>query len=188
MNTPGEAQHYTLALLVKLFEHLPLSVIVQILYDIVCQLHQSCIKWGFLKPYMSCTTFSISIFHAFSHQWPCQIIYHLCKTIGYGLLDGEGAERLWHSLSQLIAYGQVAGFHVRMYHLNSQLEFANEEGLFKLGGWLRCKLFACNAKWMEATQVLASCRFEEQVLYNEWEKQVQVQTKPLPCMFLSLTL
>ncbi|KIK66323.1 hypothetical protein GYMLUDRAFT_157694, partial [Collybiopsis luxurians FD-317 M1] len=28
MNTPGEAQHYTLALLVKLFKHLPLSVIV----------------------------------------------------------------------------------------------------------------------------------------------------------------
>ncbi|KIK55729.1 hypothetical protein GYMLUDRAFT_175278 [Collybiopsis luxurians FD-317 M1] len=82
MNTPGEAQHYTLALLVKLFKHFPPSVIVQILYDIACQLHQSCIKWGFLKPYMSCTTFSISIFHAFGHQWPCQIIYHPRKTIG----------------------------------------------------------------------------------------------------------
>ncbi|KIK64665.1 hypothetical protein GYMLUDRAFT_240636 [Collybiopsis luxurians FD-317 M1] len=116
----------------------------------------------------------------FGHQWPCQIIYHLRKTIGYGLSDGEGAERLWHSLSRLIAYGRVAGFHVHMYHLDSQLEFANEEGLFKLGSWLRCKLFACDAKWMEATQVLASCGFKEQVLYNKWEKQVQVQTKPLP--------
>ncbi|KAJ3739561.1 hypothetical protein DFH05DRAFT_1537978 [Lentinula detonsa] len=72
MHTAGEGQHYTLALLASLFEHLP-----------------SCVKWGFLKPYMSRTTFAISIFHAFGHQWPCQIVYHPQKCIGYGLSDGR---------------------------------------------------------------------------------------------------
>ncbi|KAJ3979119.1 hypothetical protein F5890DRAFT_1421815, partial [Lentinula detonsa] len=71
------------------------------------QLHRSCVKWGFLKPYMSQTTFAISLFHAFGHQWPCQIIYHPQKCIGYGLSDGEGAEQLWHMLSWLIAYRRV---------------------------------------------------------------------------------
>ncbi|KAJ3978703.1 hypothetical protein F5890DRAFT_1422361, partial [Lentinula detonsa] len=57
MHTAGEGQHYTLALLASLFEHLPSDVIVRLLYDIGCQLHRSCVKWGFLKPYMSRTTF-----------------------------------------------------------------------------------------------------------------------------------
>ncbi|KIK64663.1 hypothetical protein GYMLUDRAFT_160624 [Collybiopsis luxurians FD-317 M1] len=105
MTTPGEAQHYTLALLAKLFEHLPQDVLVRILYNIGCQLHHSCIKWGFLKPYMSRAAFAISIFHAFGHQWPCQVIYHPRKALGFGLSDGEGAKRLWHSISHLIAYG-----------------------------------------------------------------------------------
>ncbi|KIK51811.1 hypothetical protein GYMLUDRAFT_116971, partial [Collybiopsis luxurians FD-317 M1] len=47
-----------------------------ILYNIGCQLHCNCLKWDFLKLYMGHTTFAISIFHAFRHQWPCQLIYH----------------------------------------------------------------------------------------------------------------
>lgn len=109
MTTAGEGQHYVLALLGKLFEHLPPDFFVRLLYDIGCQLHRSCDKWGFLKSYMNRMTFAVSIFHAFGHQWPCQIVYHPRKCLGYGLCDGEGAERLWHALSHLIAYGRVAG-------------------------------------------------------------------------------
>lgn len=105
----GEGQHFAFALLAKVFEHLPPDVEVRFLYDIGCQLHRSCEIWGFLKPYMTRLTFAVSIFHAFGHQWPCQLIYHPRKCIGYGLSDGEGAERLWHALSHLIAYGRVAG-------------------------------------------------------------------------------
>ncbi|KAJ3833055.1 hypothetical protein F5878DRAFT_507220, partial [Lentinula raphanica] len=120
IDTAGEGQHLVFALLSKLFEHLPSHVEVRFLYDIGCQLHRSCEKWGFLKPYLTRLTFAVSIFHAFGHQWPCQLIYHPRKCVGYGLSDGEGAERLWHSLSHLIAYGRVAGYHVRMYNLDSQ--------------------------------------------------------------------
>lgn len=109
IDTAGEGQHFVFALLAKVFEHLPPNVEVCFLYDIGCQLHRSCEIWGFLKPYMTRLTFAVSIFHAFGHQWPCQLIYHPRKCIGYGLSDGEGAERLWHALSHLIAYGRVAG-------------------------------------------------------------------------------
>lgn len=109
MTSAGEGQYYVLALLAKLFEHLPPHTVVKVLYDIGCQLERSCRKWGFLNAHINQTTFAVSIFHAFGHQWPCQIIYHPRKCKGYGLCDGEGAERLWHSLSRLIAYGRVAG-------------------------------------------------------------------------------
>ncbi|KAF9060550.1 hypothetical protein BDP27DRAFT_1236693 [Rhodocollybia butyracea] len=109
MTTAVEGQHYVLALLGKLFEHLPPDFFVSLLYDIGCQLHWSCDKWGFLKSYMNHMTFVVSIFHAFGHQWPCQIVYHPHKCLGYGLCSSKGAERLWHALSHLIAYGHVAG-------------------------------------------------------------------------------
>lgn len=109
IDTAGEGQHFVFALLAKVFEHLPQNVEVRFLYDIGCQLHRSCEIWGFLKPYLTRLTFAVSIFHAFGHQWPCQLVYHPRKCIGYGLSDGEGAERLWHALSHLIAYGRVAG-------------------------------------------------------------------------------
>lgn len=109
IDTAGEGQHFVLALLAKVFEHLPPEVHVYFLYDIGCQLHRSCQKWGFFKPYLTRLSFAVSIFHAFGHQWPCQLIYHPCKCIGYGLSDGEGAEQLWHALSHLIAYRRVAG-------------------------------------------------------------------------------
>ncbi|KIK52560.1 hypothetical protein GYMLUDRAFT_141545, partial [Collybiopsis luxurians FD-317 M1] len=51
--------------------------------------------------------FAISVFHAFSHGWVCQCIYHPWKCSGFGLSDGEGCERFWHSISQLIAYLRV---------------------------------------------------------------------------------
>ncbi|KAG1871637.1 hypothetical protein F4604DRAFT_1881108 [Suillus subluteus] len=86
MTSAGEKQHYALALIKKLFDNLPPEMIVNLLYDIGCQL-----------------TFAISVFHADSHQWACQIIYHSCKCEGFGLLDGEGCECLWSALKHLIA-------------------------------------------------------------------------------------
>ena len=68
-----------------------------------------------------------------------------------------------------------------MYNLDSQFNFINEEGLYKLGHWLARKVLVCNEKLREAEEVLWSCGFTEEVLRQEWEVQVKAQTKPLPC-------
>ncbi|KAE9405467.1 hypothetical protein BT96DRAFT_988503 [Gymnopus androsaceus JB14] len=180
INTAGEGQHFVLATLAKLFEHLPPTVGVHFLYDIGCQLHASCEKWGSLKPYHTRLSFAMSIVHAFGYQWPCQLIYHPCKCIGYGLSDGEGVERLWHALSHLIAYGHVAGYYVHMYNLDSQFNFYSEEGLYKLGLWLHQKVLACDEKMKDLEECLRVCGFSEEVLHREWEAQIKAQTKPLP--------
>ncbi|KAE9391464.1 hypothetical protein BT96DRAFT_959544 [Gymnopus androsaceus JB14] len=168
MNTPGEGQHYVLALIAKLFENLPPDTIVRFLYDIGCQLHRSCLKWGFLKPYMTRMSFAVSIFHAFGHQWPCQMIYHPRKCIGCGLSDGEGCRT------------PLACYYVRMYNLDSQFNFNSEEGMWKLGVWLRRKVLACENKLNEAESVLGKCGFSEDILRREWDAQIKAQTKPLP--------
>jgi hypothetical protein len=109
MTSAGEKQHYALALLRRLFENLPRSTTVGALYDIGCQLHRSCIKWSFLADYLNRLTFAISVFHAYGHQWPCQLVYHPRKCAGFGLTDGEGCERLWSALKKLIPHLRMSG-------------------------------------------------------------------------------
>ena len=41
MTSPGERQHYVLALNKQLFDHIPPDMTVGLLYDIACQLHRS---------------------------------------------------------------------------------------------------------------------------------------------------
>ena len=109
MTSAGEKQHYALALIHQLFEHLPPLVTVGLLYDIACQLHRSIKKWGFLGNLAERLTFAISVFHAFGHQWPCQVAYHPRKCPGFGLSDGEGCERFWSSIQRLIPSLRVSG-------------------------------------------------------------------------------
>lgn len=109
MTHAGERQHYALALLKRLFENIPTSMTVGVLYDIGCQLHRSCLKWGFLQEHLHRIVFAISVFHAFGHQWPCQIIYHPRKCEGFGLTDGEGCERFWSAIKKLIPTLRVCG-------------------------------------------------------------------------------
>jgi hypothetical protein len=109
MTHAGERQHYVLALLHRLFEHIPPDMTVGLLYDIACQLHRSSLKWGFLDKELHRIIFAISVFHAFGHQWPCQIIYHPRKCVGFGLTDGEGCERFWSALKKLIPGLRVSG-------------------------------------------------------------------------------
>jgi Kyakuja-Dileera-Zisupton transposase len=118
MTSPGERQHYALVLLQTLFEHLPHNMRVGLLYDIGCQLHRSCIKWDFLKEFQERIIFGISVFHAYGHQWPCQLIYHPRKCCGFGLSDGEGCERFWSAIKLLIPSMRMAGVSLTCYILS----------------------------------------------------------------------
>ena len=109
MTHAGERQHYALALIQRLFEHIPRHMTAGILYDVGCQLHRSCLKWGFLPDIMDRIIFAISVFHAFGHQWPCQIVYHPRKCQGFGLTDGEGCERFWSAIRILIPTLRISG-------------------------------------------------------------------------------
>ncbi|KAK1216664.1 hypothetical protein PQX77_020700 [Marasmius sp. AFHP31] len=164
MHTAGERQHDVLALLDTLFQHLPTTFVVGLLYDIGCQLHRSCIKWGFLEDYLHRLSFAISIFHAFRHRWPCQLVYHPQKAEGFGLSDGEG----------------VAGYHNRLYTLDRQIHHLDKENLDRLGQWVTQKYTQAQQKHKEALVELKKQTMSQEVLQNKWADQVADQTKPLP--------
>lgn len=109
MTSAGEKQHYVLALIKELFDHLPKELTVGILYDIGCFIHRSFLKHALLPDLLPRITFALSVLHAYGHQWPCQLIYHPRKCKGFGLSDGEGCERFWSQLKKLIPPLRVSG-------------------------------------------------------------------------------
>ncbi|TFK71090.1 hypothetical protein BDN72DRAFT_870121 [Pluteus cervinus] len=173
MRSAGEKQHYALVLLETLFQHLPLHFIIGVLYDIGCQLHRSCIKWGFLSPYIHRIMFAISVFHAYGHQWPCQLIYHPRKCDGFGLSDGEGCERFWHSISKLISVLRVSGYHQRLYRLDLQVQHDDHSSLFKLGYWLLRRSRNCQQRKLKAEAALRESGLDEQTLREQWGLQLE---------------
>jgi len=67
MTSAGKKQHYGLALINQLFAEVPVHVRIGLMYDIGCQIHCSCKKWGFLEEYRDRIEWAISVFHAAGH-------------------------------------------------------------------------------------------------------------------------
>jgi hypothetical protein len=109
MWTAGEKHFYALTLIAAIFEHLPKDWQVGLLYDIACQLHCCLNKWSYGADWLECLEFGVSIFHAYGHQWACQLWYHPCKSSIWGLSDGEGCERFWSELRKLVPGLRVTG-------------------------------------------------------------------------------
>ncbi|KAH7903544.1 hypothetical protein BJ138DRAFT_1107585 [Hygrophoropsis aurantiaca] len=178
MTSAGERQHYSLALIEKLITNLPPNMIIGTLYDIACQLHCSCVKWGFLDHSMHRITFATAVFHAYAHNWACQLIYHPRKCIGFGLSDGEGCKRLWSDLKILIPSLRISGFHQRLFSLDCRIKYLDEKSLCQLGHWLRRHWDSCQGRMTGATRKLDGCDIDN--LRHEWQAQVIAQTKPPP--------
>ncbi|KAJ3529279.1 hypothetical protein NMY22_g9058 [Coprinellus aureogranulatus] len=179
LKTPGEQQFYAIALIIKVFESIPSHWTVGILYDIGCQLHRSCVKWDFIPDYIDRIIWGISVFHAYGHQWPCQLVYHPRKCSGFGLSDGEGCERFWSSIQGLIPSLRMSGYHQRLLSLDFQIWFLNEKGLLLLASWLDRKWTVCMERRRSAQAVLDETDLTMARLQELWDDQVSVQTKPL---------
>ncbi|KAI6101077.1 hypothetical protein EV401DRAFT_1894232 [Pisolithus croceorrhizus] len=136
MTSAGEKQHYALVLLKYLFEHLPTTTTVGLLYDIGCQLECSCHKWKLLdEGILSRLKFGISVFHAYGHQWPCQIVYHPHKC-----------------------------YHQRLFVLDNQICHFDRKAFAALGQWLNKKWTLCKSKKMLALESLHALHIDMQTL------------------------
>ncbi|KAI0337661.1 hypothetical protein BDW22DRAFT_1339467, partial [Trametopsis cervina] len=180
ITSAGEKQHYALALLQCLFRHIPDHHTVGVLYDIGCQLHRSCIKWGFLPQELPRITFSISVLHAYRHQWPCQLIYHPRKCAGFGLSDGEGCERFWSMIRKLIPMLRTSSHHQRLFLLDTQVHHIDGQALSSMGSWLSRKWKQCQTHKLKASEFLRDCGVAEDTLCEQWDAQVEAQTRLAP--------
>ncbi|KZV91909.1 hypothetical protein EXIGLDRAFT_585822, partial [Exidia glandulosa HHB12029] len=180
MTSPGERQHYALILIRKVMEGLPRDWMVGVLYDIACQLSRTSCKHDLLSEFADRFIFGVSVFHAYGHQWACQIVFHPRKREGFGLSDGEGCERFWSALRALIACLRVSGYHKRLFVLDRQIEYVDEQNLHRIGRWL-------GRKWRDATRRrdnallrVELCHVSEAELMQEWEAQVAAQLEQAP--------
>ena len=149
MTSAGEKQYYALTLLQKLFQHVPRHFRAGVLYDVGCQLDLSCKKYGFLASFIDRIIFAISVFHAYGHNWLCQIIYHPRKCPGFGLSDGEGCERFWSLIKSLIPICRVSGYFTRLYTIDTQVKHLDESSLLNLGSWLK-------RKWLTMVEIVSA--------------------------------
>src|SRR5260370_32482967 len=91
-------------------------------YDIGCQTHHAVHKWNFPLEWITHLVWGVSIFHAYGHQWACQLWYHPWKDDLWGLLDSEGCERLWSGLQHLVPGLHITGCHCHLFVLDMQLK------------------------------------------------------------------
>ncbi|KAG1772840.1 hypothetical protein EV702DRAFT_976390 [Suillus placidus] len=181
LTSAGEKQHYALALLDRLFKHIPPQMTIRLLYDIGCQLERSCRKWNFMDDsILSCIAFAVAVFHAYGHQWACQIVYHPRKREGFGLSDGEGCERLWSFLKPLIPSLRVSGFNQQLFVLDTQIRHLDSKSLQGFGHWLHWRWIHCQSKKHDALDRLHALELDENALRVEWKAQVDHQTRPTP--------
>ncbi|KAI7965082.1 hypothetical protein MJO29_003180 [Puccinia striiformis f. sp. tritici] len=93
----SEKRCLPLALIKELLNDLEATRPVGVLYDIRCSLK----KFLDLRDYFAFPSkkdlikFGTSVFHAYVHEWKCQVKFNPRYNIGWGLSDGEGLERLW---------------------------------------------------------------------------------------------
>lgn len=69
---------------------------------------------------------------------------------------------------------------MRLYTLDTRIEHLEQENLLRLGRWLQRKTQQCQARRLEAEEVLTGCGHSDETLRTQWAAQVAAQTKPLP--------
>ncbi|KIJ06706.1 hypothetical protein PAXINDRAFT_28170, partial [Paxillus involutus ATCC 200175] len=173
MTSAGEKQHYALVLIQQLTQHIPDDMRVGLLYDIGCQLEHSWRKFKFFtNSILSRFHFAISVFHAYGHQWPCQVVYHPRKRQGFGLSDGEGCEQLWSALKPLIGPLRVSGYHQRLFVLDLQVRHLDAKSCLGYGNWLARRWSNCQSRKRQVISRLGSYGILEETLRSEWAAQV----------------
>lgn len=201
MWTAGEKQFYALALIDALLKNIPPNWRVGILYDISCQLHRTLSRVDSELNWLERLEFAVSIFHAYGHQWSCQLWYHPRKSSIWGLSDGEGCERFWAELRRLIPvlrptgvsvtwdYSNVkltmeAQYHRRLMILDLQIGHIDYSKMLNVGLWLNDRCRNANERIKNASKGLEDSGFavdEATIAYllSEFTAQQQFQSRPI---------
>ncbi|KAF9503651.1 hypothetical protein BS47DRAFT_1369373 [Hydnum rufescens UP504] len=159
MWTAGKKQFFALALLAAIMAKLPSDWTLGS-YMIS--------HWDFLPEYLPQILFSVSVFHAYGHQWVCQLWYHPRKAGIWGLSDGEGHERFWSMLCRLIPVLCITGItHIHGIQLMGMAE------------WLQQRITKTTKHLVDAQPKLEACGHSSSFLHQQFAEQCIYQSKPI---------
>ncbi|KAH7905205.1 hypothetical protein BJ138DRAFT_975864, partial [Hygrophoropsis aurantiaca] len=173
IDTPGEQQKYSIALFEHLFSLLPFHATVTGLYDVGCVLSRSLSQYEFLPDQItSRLQFRTTAMHAYGHDWACQLAYNPRMSIGLGLSDGEGVERLWSRIRKLITLERSSVRKRRIWLLDRQAMAIGEELRKDLGDWIRRRAKrGVQMQQTKADHILEECGIPLEELKELWRQQ-----------------
>lgn len=149
-----------------------------------------------------------ALFHAYAHNWACQLEYNPRLNAGWGKTNGEGMERVWWKLAPLVSLLRYATKQHRLVSLDLWTTHRNEvlrtnAGIVPdlqmiwiglalaeicLGGSKVASLVSQTKKYKaelaQADTTLASLlQVEETHSYNyfeaQWERQREIQLRAM---------
>lgn len=177
----GERGHFPVAMMDWLMKQSRRNYKYGVLYDIGCNMERGILirdlfaderQAGLLK-------FGTSVFHSFVHQWTCQLQYNPRLNMDWGLLDGEGMERIWSRLSSLISGLRYSTSAHRLCALQLRSQHHNEAGRANLVQWLLKREASARKQLVESKtklQILAcDAVYTEAYLIEQWERQRHCQ-------------
>ncbi|KAI7943759.1 hypothetical protein MJO28_011287 [Puccinia striiformis f. sp. tritici] len=183
----GEQRCLPVTLVDKLIAHSEGDRQIGILSDIGCSLDKYMGTRGLLQEHRHRLSFGTSVFHAYVHNWICQLDYHPRLNEGWGLSDGEGLERLWSYLSPLISPLRYATRNHRLAAIAHRLKYHNWRGKRDLPKWLKKKFTSAVKRRLDARLVLedlsqmrnphelAVVNYTPQFFKRQWSAQRQFQ-------------
>ncbi|KIJ58397.1 hypothetical protein HYDPIDRAFT_34233 [Hydnomerulius pinastri MD-312] len=177
IDTPGEQQKYSIALIEHLFSLLPSQANVVVLYDVGCVLARSLAQYDILDSKItSRVRFVTTAMHAYGHEWACQLIYNPRLSVGLGLSDGEGTERLWSRFIKLIGIERASSRQRRLWLIDRQAAAIGHDMRKELGSWLKRRMRKGVGEQGDAAQeVIASCGVPVAELQSQWKHQRAAQ-------------
>ncbi|KAG0706003.1 hypothetical protein DFH29DRAFT_980719 [Suillus ampliporus] len=166
IDSPGEQQKYSIALLQHLFSLLPPQATVTLLYDVGCVLARSLSKYEILpEDVTNRLCFATTAMHAYGHEWACQLVYNPKMCVGLGLSDGEGTERLWSRFVRLIGVER-----------SSSATAIGQEMRIDLGDWIKRRLKrGIKDQGAVAQETLTQCQIPIEELRSQWLHQQKSQ-------------
>ncbi|KAH7905408.1 hypothetical protein BJ138DRAFT_1230003, partial [Hygrophoropsis aurantiaca] len=177
IDTPGEQQKFGVALIEHVFSLLPPRATVVALYDVGCVLARSIAKFNFLADdVVQRLRFTTTAMHAYGHEWSCQLVYNPRMSVGLGLSDGEGVERLWSRYTRLIGVERSSSRQRRLWLIDRRALAIGNELVADLGGWIRRRLKkGVQNQGDVASRTLDECGVSVNELEAEWRKQRKSQ-------------
>ncbi|PLW33843.1 hypothetical protein PCASD_15868 [Puccinia coronata f. sp. avenae] len=134
-----EKLYYPISILNHVFDTFP-DQKVGILYDLGCHLETHIRKRGLMNNQLGNLMFGTSVFHAYVHEWSCQVKYNPRLNRWWGLSDGECLERLWAFLLSLIPTLRVSTRLHRLNAIQSRADYYTSHLNESAAVWLSQKL------------------------------------------------
>ncbi|KAG2104041.1 uncharacterized protein F5147DRAFT_775752 [Suillus discolor] len=152
IDSPGEQQKYSVALINHLFSLLPQSATVVTLYDVGCVLSWSLNQYDILPDsIIQRLQFATTAMHAYGHEWACQLVYNPRM-----IRSSSRQHRLW-----------LIDRHTGAIGLEMRAD---------LGDWIRRRLRrGVEDQGTAARKLLEECEVAVSDLRKEWAMQKESQ-------------